>query len=93
MDFILFITFVSIFNTKLEEFYTSILNDQQYYNPHTLIDTIKHTSHNNISTIQIAVNQKMDATTAVLLAPSSVDNSSHGTEKFLLNTEVNEDCA
>ena len=42
---------------------TNILNDQIHYKSHTLFDTIKHSSHNNISAILTTMNWNIAAST------------------------------
>ena len=39
---------------------TNILNDQTHYKSHTLFDTIKHSSHNNISVNPTTMNRKIN---------------------------------
>ena len=57
-----------LYTIKLYEIYkhykqspTNILNDQIHYKSLTLFDTIKHSSHNNISAIPTTMNQKIAA--------------------------------
>ena len=40
---------------------TNILNDQIHYKSYTLFDTIKHSSHNNISAISTTMNRNIAA--------------------------------